>query len=75
LSDYEFIFSAHSMPQKIIDAGDSYKNHIEKNVKILEEIFKKKNMNFNSVSLAYQSKVGKQKWLEPSLGKILEKFS
>jgi ferrochelatase len=27
------------------------------------------------VSLAYQSKVGKQKWLEPSLGKILEKFS
>ncbi len=72
--DYEFIFSAHSMPQRVIDAGDSYKDHIEKNIKILKKIFDEKNMDFASVSLAYQSKVWKQKWLEPSLWETLKKF-
>ena len=74
-NDYNFVFSAHSMPQKIIDSGDVYQKHIERNVEILKKIFLEKNMDFASVSLAYQSKVGKQKWLEPALWKIFEKFS
>lgn len=73
-SDYEFIFSAHSLPKRVIEAWDTYEKHIEKNVEILKKEFEKNNMNFNSITLAYQSKVGKEKWLEPSLWTILQKF-
>ena len=72
--NYEFIFSAHSMPKRVIDSGDTYQKHIEKNIEILKKEFEKNNMNFNSITLAYQSKVWKQEWLEPSLWKILKKM-
>ncbi len=70
--DYEIIFSAHGLPQKIIDAGDVYQEQIIKNVEILKEMMQKKLMNFKGVHLAYQSKVGPMKWLEPSLGDMLK---
>lgn len=65
--DYDLIFSAHGLPQKIIDAGDKYQNQIEKNVEILKKMLLDLNMNFSRVHLAYQSKLGPLKWLEPSL--------
>lgn len=65
--DFDIIFSAHGLPQKIIDAGDVYQKHIEKHVKILKQELKNENMNFHDVHLAYQSKVGPMEWLKPSL--------
>jgi ferrochelatase len=65
--DFDIIFSAHGLPQKIVDAGDVYEKHIQKHVKILEEKMKEEGMDFHKVHLAYQSKVGPLKWLEPSL--------
>ena len=66
-SEFDLIFSAHGLPQKIVDRGDTYQKEIEANVKILKEMLKAQNINFKNIHLAYQSKVTPVKWLEPSL--------
>lgn len=66
-SEFDLIFSAHSLPQKIINKGDPYQKEIEDNVAILSSMLKEKNINFKNIKLAYQSKLGPVKWLEPSL--------
>ena len=72
--DVNLIFSAHGLPQKIVDAGDSYEKEINEHVEILSKMLKEKNINFKSINLAYQSKVGPMKWLEPSLDDKLKEF-
>ena len=70
--NYDLIFSAHGLPQKIVDNGDVYELHIKKHVELLKKKLKKDGYDFNNVHLAYQSKVGPMKWLEPSLQTCLE---
>lgn len=65
--DFDIIFSAHGLPQKIVDAGDVYQRHVEKHVGILKQMLELENMNFHETHLAYQSKVGPMEWLKPSL--------
>jgi len=65
--DFDIIFSAHGLPQKIVDAGDVYQRHVEKHVDILKEMLKDEKMDFHETHLAYQSKVGPMQWLKPSL--------
>lgn len=72
--EYNLVFSAHGLPQKIVDKGDPYEKQINEHVEILSNILKEENINFKSISLAYQSKVGPLKWLEPSLENRLEEF-
>lgn len=72
--EYNLIFSAHGLPQKIVDAGDPYERQINEHVEILKTKLKEKNIEFESINLAYQSKVGPMKWLQPSLENTLEKF-
>ncbi|WP_404319849.1 ferrochelatase [Malaciobacter canalis] len=74
VSEYNLIFSAHGLPQKIVDAGDVYERHVNEHVRILSEKLQKKGYNFKSTNLAYQSKVGPLKWLEPSLDDMLKNF-
>jgi len=62
-SEFDLIFSAHGLPKKIIEKGDVYQNHIEKNVEILKEKLKE----FKSVNLAYQSRLGPMEWIRPYL--------
>ena len=71
--DYHLIFSAHGLPQKIVDAGDPYQRHVERHVDLLKEKLKEKNVNFKFVNLAYQSKVELLAWLKPSLETVLDK--
>lgn len=71
--DYHLIFSAHGLPQKIVDAGDPYQRHVERHVELLKEKLLEKNLHFKHVTLAYQSKVGPLAWLEPSLETMLDK--
>jgi len=62
LPDYEkyyFLFSAHSLPEKIIKKGDPYQKQVKKTVQLIMKHFK------NPYSLAYQSKIGPVKWIEP----------
>jgi len=65
--DFDLIFSAHGLPQKIVNAGDVYQRHVEKHVAILKSMLEKEGMAFHETHLAYQSKVGPMEWLKPSL--------
>lgn len=58
--DFYFLFSAHSLPEKLIKEGDPYKNQIEETVNLIMEHFPE-----NRHSIAYQSRVSPVKWLEP----------
>ena len=64
---HDLIFSAHSLPLKIVQKGDTYEKEIKENVEILKNLLKKEGIFFNKIHLAYQSKLGPVKWLEPSL--------
>jgi ferrochelatase len=66
--NYDVIFSAHGLPQSIIKKGDPYEKHIQKTVELVSQ----KLQNANKIHLAYQSKVGNGKWLEPSLEECLK---
>jgi len=68
---FDIIFSAHGLPQKIVDQGDPYQRQVIAHVGLIEESMKTTGLNFNAVHLAYQSKVGPMKWLEPSLESAL----
>ena len=71
VGEITLIFSAHSLPQKMIDAGDVYEEHVKRHVQILTEILEKRGVKFKQILLAYQSKLGPVKWLEPSLNQAL----
>ncbi len=70
-SEYELIFSAHSLPQKIVDRGDPYLYEVSEHVEILKEQLKGR---FGGFHLAFQSKLGPVKWLEPSLEEKLKEL-
>ena len=72
--DVNLIFSAHGLPKKIVDKGDPYEKEINSHIKILSKMLKEKNVNFKSINLAYQSKVGPMEWLTPSLDDKLKEF-
>lgn len=73
-SEYDLIFSAHGLPQKIVDKGDPYQKEVQEHVDIIKDKLVEHGIEFNSVNLAYQSKVGPMKWIEPSLDKSLKQF-
>jgi len=70
--DFDLIFSAHGLPQKIVDAGDVYQKHVQKHITILNKMLEKEGMDFHKTHLAYQSKVGPMAWLKPSLDEKLQ---
>ncbi len=73
--EYDIVFSAHGLPQKVIDKGDVYQRHVEKHVAILQEMMQEEGLRFANVHLAYQSKVGPLKWLDPSLEEKLHSLT
>lgn len=59
-SKIELLFSAHGLPQKIIDQGDPYASHIEATyVAVCEQL------GWPHTDLSYQSRVGPLQWLKP----------
>jgi ferrochelatase len=73
-NDFHIIFSAHGLPQKIVNNGDPYQKQVEGHVEILKEKLTHYATNIKSINLAYQSKVGPMKWLTPSLEEMLKHF-
>jgi protoporphyrin/coproporphyrin ferrochelatase len=63
----EIVFSAHSLPQSIIDHGDPYQRQIQETVRLLMH----RGGWPNRHRLCYQSKVGASRWLQPSLHRAL----
>lgn len=68
---YDIVFSAHGLPQKIVDGGDPYERHVIAHVEVIKQMMSESGLDFNGVHIAYQSKVGPMKWLEPSLESML----
>ncbi len=66
-SDFELVFSAHGLPQKIIDKGDLYMIHIKQNVFFARKELIKQGINFFNTHLAYQSRLGPMEWIKPYL--------
>lgn len=57
------VFSAHGLPVALVQQGDPYPEQVEATVKLVRELGAWPNPHI----LCYQSRVGPQKWLEPSL--------
>ncbi|MDA8363083.1 MAG: ferrochelatase [Gammaproteobacteria bacterium] len=54
------LFSAHGLPQKIVDRGDPYEQQIRATFEALN-----RQLGWPDVTLCYQSRVGPLKWLQP----------
>ena len=65
--DFELVFSAHGLPQKIIDKGDDYQRHIKWNVYHARKALLEAGLHFNKTHLAYQSRLGPLEWIRPYL--------
>lgn len=63
--NFELIFSAHGLTQKIIDKGDLYQKHILANVECAKKELKEQNISFKKIHVAYQSRLGPMEWLRP----------
>ncbi len=71
ISQISLIFSAHSLPVKMIAAGDPYKAQVEAHVEILKDLLAARGIKFKEIILAYQSRLGPVKWLEPNVADVL----
>ena len=65
------IFSAHGLPLVLVEKGDPYPKHIEQTVALVRELGAWPNPH----TLCFQSKVGPQKWLTPSLTSTIERLA
>lgn len=70
LGKFRFLFSAHGLPQKVINAGDPYVFQVEQTTKkVVENLAQLLEIDENKIdfSICYQSKVGRLQWTGPSL--------
>jgi protoporphyrin/coproporphyrin ferrochelatase len=65
------VFSAHGLPMTLVEKGDPYPKHIEQTVQLVRQLGAWSNPHV----LCYQSKVGPQKWLQPSLTGTIERLA
>jgi ferrochelatase len=63
------LFSAHGLPQRIVDAGDPYPGQVEKTA---IAIAAKLGLGRDEWEICYQSRVGPLKWLGPSTEQRLQ---
>lgn len=64
------LFSAHGLPEKIIQEGDSYQWACEQSAAKIAAATEIENLDW---SICYQSRVGPLKWIGPSTEEALEK--
>ena len=69
-SEVQLVFSAHSLPRSFIDAGDPYLSHIQETVRLVM-----KQLGNVSYHLAFQSRAGPVKWLEPSTEEMIKRLA
>ena len=69
-SRVHILFSAHGLPMSLVEKGDPYPRHIEATIQAVLKLGAWPNAH----TLCYQSRVGPQKWLQPSLLNTIEKL-
>ena len=73
--DFELIFSAHGLPKRVIEKGDSYQKHIRQNVYTARKALLNAGIHFHGTHLAYQSRLGPLEWIRPYLEDKLKSLS
>ena len=63
------IFSFHGLPQRIADGGDPYPQRCEANALAIAQAL---GLEPGQWTLTYQSRFGRERWLEPSTDKTLD---
>jgi ferrochelatase len=61
-SNIRVLFSAHGLPQKVVDAGDPYRAQVEATARAIAARLPE----LTDWRVCFQSRVGRLKWLEPS---------
>jgi len=64
------IFSAHALPQKLIDQGDPYQDQVKETIKCIM-----KQLKDTPWHLGFQSQTGPIKWLEPKTEDIIKELT
>ncbi len=62
------LLSFHGMPQRTLDLGDPYHCHCRKTARLLSEALGRE------VEVAFQSRFGRAKWLEPATDAVLADY-
>lgn len=58
--EYRILYSAHGLPEKIIEAGDPFRRQTEKTCQAIQE-----KLGHPDHIVCFQSRVGPMKWIEP----------
>ncbi len=69
--EVHLLFSAHSLPLTLVGKGDPYPKQIQETVQLVMELGAWSNLH----GLCFQSKVGPQKWIQPSLTDTVDKLA
>ena len=64
----KLLLSFHGMPQRTLDLGDPYHCHCQKTARLLGETLGRE------VDVAFQSRFGRAKWLEPATDALLKAY-
>lgn len=67
---YRLLFSAHGLPQRVIDQGDPYQYQVTQSVNAVVEKMGIEDLDF---VICYQSKVGPVKWIGPPTEEEIER--
>ena len=70
-ADNKLIISFHSLPQRYTKEGDVYQHQCEVTAKLLVEKLK---LNDDQWQMGYQSRFGREPWLEPNMSEILQQL-
>lgn len=65
------VFSAHGLPLSLVQKGDPYPDQVETTVELIRQL----GAWPNPYTLCYQSRVGPQKWLQPSLLDTIDRLA
>jgi len=79
--EVHLVFSAHGLPMGLVENGDPYPRQIEETVRLVCRKGAESGAGATKApawpprhTLCYQSRVGRQKWLEPSLTATIERL-
>ncbi|MCR5873897.1 ferrochelatase [Phenylobacterium sp. J426] len=70
-ANVRLLFSAHGLPQKVVDAGDPYEAQVRATAESVAALLPE----FADWRVSFQSRVGRLKWLEPSTEDEIQKAS
>jgi ferrochelatase len=66
------LFSYHGLPQRVANAGDPYPRRCEASTRAISQAL---GLRDDEWTLTYQSRFGRERWLEPATDKVLDQLA